>query len=501
MEHRIVLECKNITKHFGQTHALNDVSISFEGGKITGLIGENGSGKSTLMGVATGMVQPTSGEMTLNGKPWKPANSLEAYNQGVRIIVQEANTIANLTIAENLFAGNKSQFSKGCFVSKSKLRSEAQKALESIGCTDINAAWPTRQIDMESRKLVEIARAAYGEVTMFIVDETTTALSHSGRQILYAVMKRMAENGVAVVIISHDLEEMQTQCDLLYVLRDGVLVGELDKEDFNENAIKKKMIGRDLNTGYYRTDEEGYSDQVVLKAENITTLKEIKNFNLELHKGEILGIGGLSECGMHTIGKALYGFEPVLAGQVTNVLNNHITITSSHIAQKSGMAYVSKNRDTESLALSAPIRENIQSTGYDENIAFFNVISYKKEAKYVQKMIDVLKIKCNSMDDEVRSLSGGNKQKVVFGKWVARNSDILILDCPTRGVDIGVKAAMYALINEMKKNGKSIVLISEELPELIGMSDRIIIMKDGKVTTECLRVDHPTENFLIEAMI
>ncbi len=497
----ILLECRKITKNFGQTHALTDVDIVFRRGEIHGLIGENGSGKSTLTSIISGLIPPTSGEMVLEGKPWKPQSSLAGYKNGVRIVVQEASTVPAVTVAENIFMGDETLFAKGPFINRAKLNAAAKSALDGIGVTNILPNAPTWSLDMESRKLVELARAAYGKVDIFIIDETSTALSHNGRMIMYNVMHRLADEGTAVILISHDLAEIQEHCSLITVLRDGQRIGSLKKEEFSDNAIKQMMIGRKIDAEYYRSDEDGYFEQVVLRAENITTLHEIENFSIELHKGEILGIGGLSECGMHTLGKALYGFEPVIRGRVVNEERGGVVITNSEVAMKSGMAYVSKNRDTESLALNAPIRENIQVTGYDENRLFANVISYRKERKYVQDMIKALSIKCNSMDDEVKSLSGGNKQKVVFGKWVAKNSDILILDCPTRGVDIGVKAAMYSLIHRMKQEGKSILMISEELPELIGMCDRLLIMKDGVVANEYLRKNHPTESQLIEAMI
>ncbi|MBQ4001145.1 MAG: sugar ABC transporter ATP-binding protein, partial [Lachnospiraceae bacterium] len=277
------------------------------------------------------------------------------------------------------------------------------------------------------------------------------------------------------------------------------IIGTLDQSEYEPNRIRKMMVGRELKGDYYRSDYEGYSDEVVLKATDVTTLQDLLCLNLELHKGEILGIGGLSECGMHTVGKALFGIEKVLDGDVK--LANGTVVKSPRVAIDNKMAYVSKNRDTESLGLSGTIAENIASTGYKINSFFLNLISFKKEKKYVDRQIEELQIKCAGKNYMVNTLSGGNKQKVVFGKWVASDAEVLILDCPTRGIDVGVKASMYKLFTEMKKAGKAILLISEELQELIGMCDRILIMKDGQVTREVMRAENPTESSLIDYMI
>jgi ribose transport system ATP-binding protein len=261
------------------------------------------------------------------------------------------------------------------------------------------------------------------------------------------------------------------------------------------------MVGREIKGNYYRMDTDGFNDEVVLKAECITTMKDLLCFDLELHKGEILGIGGLSHCGMHTVGRALYGLDEVIDGEVNLKGNKNITIKNPYIAFNSKMGYVSKNRDTESLDPNASISVNINSTGFDKNKLLGVFLSFKKERQNAQLQVDNLAIKCVNIFQPVRAMSGGNKQKVVFGKWIADDADILIMDCPTRGVDIGVKAAMYQLIYEMKKKGKSIVMISEELPELTGMSDRLLIMKDGKITGEFYRQDGFNDHQLIECMI
>ena len=454
---KVLVEVKDMCKNFGVTIALSHVDYTIRTGEIRGLIGENGSGKSTVSSIIAGLQPPTSGTMTYKGKPWKPATVLDAEAAGIGMIVQEAGTIANISVAENIFLGSYKHFKKGPFIDKRAMVAEAKKALEKIGVTHIDPALPARMYDMQERKLIEIAKCMYNDPDLLIVDETTTALSQTGRD-------------------------------------------NISKEDFDPDDIKKKMVGREIKGSYYRDDSDGYDESsVVLRADCITTMHHLLCFDLELHKQEILGIGGLSDCGMHTVGRALYGLEDVVDGQVV-LPGSGVVIKNAQVAFKSSIGYVSKNRDTESLELNASIYANIASTGYDKNTTG-PFISGRKERGYVDKQIKALMIKCQDAHQPVRALSGGNKQKVVFGKWCADDADILILDCPTRGVDIGVKAAMYQLIYEMKKAGKSIVMISEELPELMGMCDRLLIMRDGQISGEFFRRDGYDDKVLIEYMI
>lgn len=496
----VLLEVRDMCKNFGVTVALSHVDFTIKTGEVRGLIGENGSGKSTISSIISGLQSPSSGTMRYQGKPWAPSTVLDAEEAGIAMIVQEAGTIANISVAENIFLGNYKLFRKGPIIDKRAMVTEAGKALEKIGVTHIDPSRPAGMYDMQDRKLIEIAKCMYGDPQLLFVDETTTALSQHGREIIYRIMRRMADEGKAVVIISHDLNEMMEQCDTLTILRDGVIIDDLEKKNFDPDDIKKKMVGRAINGSYYRDDTDGYDeDTVVLKADCITTMDHLLCFDLELHRQEILGIGGISDCGMHTVGRALYGLEDVVDGDVT-LCQRGIKIVSAQAAFQNGMGYVSKNRDTESLELNASIYANIASTGYETNATGL-FISARREKNYVNEQIRALMIKCQDAYQPVRALSGGNKQKVVFGKWMAADPDVLILDCPTRGVDIGVKAAMYQLIYEMKKAGKSILMISEELPELMGMCDRLLIMRNGQISGEFFRKDGYDDKVLIEYMI
>lgn len=392
----------------------------------------------------------------------------------------------------------------GLFVNGKKLRKHAQHALSKIGVTDIDASMITARYDMQQRKLIEIAKCLNKNPEIFIVDETTTALSETGRNLLYKKMNELKAEGKSVLFISHDLEELMEKCDTLTVLRDGNIVANLDKEkgEFEAESIKKFMIGRELQGDYYRSDyDASYSDEVVLKMVDASKGRALKNVSLELHKGEILGIGGLSECGMHELGKALFGNISLDGGFVYCGENLDKLVKNETFAMSQRIGYLSKNRDVEALALKSSIFDNIAIASIN-NIAKYNfLVTKSSEKKLVNKQARELQIKCNSTDDLVSKLSGGNKQKVSLAKWIANDSEILILDCPTRGVDIGVKQFIYQLLYKMKKEGKAILMISEELPELIGMSDRILIMKDGKIQQEFSRSPDLTQEQIVEYMI
>lgn len=392
----------------------------------------------------------------------------------------------------------------GKFVNRKKLNKYAQLALNNIGVNHIISPIPCAAYDMQDRKLIEIAKCLNKNPEIFIVDETTTALSEVGRDILYKQMEILKEKGKSILFISHDLEEIKEKCDTLTVLRDGNIVATMDKskKEFDNDEILKAMIGRKLDGSYYRDDYDGsYGDEVVLKMVDGIMGNKLKHVAVELHKGEILGIGGLSECGMRELGQALFGNIKMEGGYVYSGKHLENLITSEVIAMKNKIGYLPKSRDVQGLSQKDSIFNNIAIASIN-NIAKLNVFVFKgSERKVVSKQIRDLSIKSNTPNDLITTLSGGNKQKVSLAKWIGNESEILILDCPTRGVDIGVKQFIYQLMNQMKKDGKSILMISEELPELIGMSDRILIMKDGKINHEFTRSENLNQEQIIKYMI
>ena len=494
-----ILKATGICKDFGSTKALKNVSLEIRRGEVVGLVGENGSGKSTFSHLLAGIFPMTSGEFELHGEKYTPLNTNDAAEHGIGMIVQELGTVGRISVAANLFLGEESKFGK-ILISRSKMNKAADEALQKYDCGFIKGDMPIDALNMQDKKLVEVVKVMMKNPEILIVDESTTALSQKGRDIIYKLCKQQKADNKSVIFISHDLDEIMEVCDRLLVLRDGELVKEIKKEEFEEDYIKQSLIGRKLEGEYYPSHKELDVDklEVAVEARNLVN-RTLKNVSLDIHYGEILGVGGLSHCGMHELGKVLFGAANVESGSV-KVLPKNVEISSVLVAMKNGIGYVPKDRDKEALVNEGSIKLNISVCGFDV-FAKHGVINPAKESKYVKKQIDDLSIKCQNENQKVKALSGGNKQKVVFGKWIGRDPSILVLDCPTRGVDIGVKAAMYKLMDEMRQQGKALIIISEELNELIGMSDRIIIMKDGEVKKVVSKRAEMTDSNLIDAMI
>jgi ribose transport system ATP-binding protein len=500
MGKRVYLSEQKICKAFGPTRALVDVDITISRGEVHGLIGENGSGKSTFSSIVAGAQPKDSGELYIEGKPYSPKNMIDAQDHGISMIVQEMNTIPTISVASNILIGRFEQFTKFGIVNFREINGQANHILQEIGAGDIKAEAMTYRLNFEDRKIVEIARAMVSDPDLLIVDETTTALAHKGRTILYKLIKKMQEENKCVIFISHDLDELMSVCNCVTILRDGHVIETLVGREITVQKMRRLMVGRELSDNYFRDDFDGsYSDEVVLDACNVT-YGIIEKLNIQLHKGEILGLSGLSACGMHELGQVLFGINRTLTGKVTNCIAD-VEINDPVVAVANRMAYVSKERDKEGIIINATILDNITLPSYDLLSGTLGYISSKDEMNLTQRQIDVMRIKCHDAKQRVSELSGGNKQKIVFAKWLARDCDIYILDCPTRGIDVGVKAFMYQLIYRLKKEGKSIIMISEELPELIGMSDRIVLMKDGRISKEIMRSADVTEQALIEHII
>ena len=496
----IRLQVKNVCKSFGITKALQDVSFNVNKGEVHALIGENGSGKSTLTNSLTGIYQKDSGTFILDGKEIAPKNQVEANLEGVSIIVQELGTLDGLTVAENIFLGHEDMFVKMGIKNTNAMNRRANELLKQYGFERIKASDMIENYNFEDRKLVEIVKATYFGPKIVVIDETTTALSQEGREELYKHMNRIREEGNTVIFISHDLPEILRLSDTITVLRDGVYIDTVKSKDIDEEGLKKLMVGREVTGDYYRADYgEKISDEVVMSVRNVTVPGSIYDVSFDLHKGEILGFGGLSESGMHEVGKACFGASFDREGSVT--LADGTAINDIPTAIHHSVAYTSKDRDNESIVMNQSIGDNICLPSLDELANNMHVLSDRKLKEFSNKYAKEMSTKMVSVDQFVSDLSGGNKQKVVLARWVGKDSDILVLDSPTRGIDIKVKQDIYQLMDRMRKSGKSIILISEELMELIGMSDRIIIMKDGRMSNELLRDPDMDENSLIASMV
>ena len=496
-----VLEIKNMNKSFGPIVALKDVNLTVRRGEIHGLIGENGSGKSTITSIAAGMQKATSGEMFYMGKTWNPSSMIEAKENGVAMILQEANTIPGCKVADNLFAGQEDRFSRFGFVNNRRMYEEADKLLDKYGLTSFRGNTPLDALSFEDRKLIELVRSVAESPEILVIDETTTALSMEGRNLLYRLMHGLAEDGKAVIFISHDMDEILEHCTILTVLRDGEIRGEIRKEEFGRpdcvSNIRKLMVGRDIGDNLFPGEvlpPDNSEEVMVFSGVNSSV---VKDFSLALHKGEIVGLGGLSGCGMHDVGKMAFGLLMPDTGKITYQGND---ILSPQNSVTRGIGYISKDRDTEALILQCSIETNIAMASMGD-MRKGTLLPPGKPRELANDQIEKLEIKCLNGKQWVNTLSGGNKQKVSFAKWLAKGSSFIVMDCPTRGVDIGVKQAMYRLINEMKRQGKTILMISEELSELIGMSDRLLIMKDGKIRKEFEQPGSLTETDIIEYMI
>lgn len=494
-----ILKVEHIYKEFGATKALTDVSMEIYPGEVRGLIGENGSGKSTMSNIIVGIHEKTAGNIIFQEKDFHPKSILDSKKQGICLLAQETGTIAGMTVYENMFLGEETYGSRSIFVSIRKLQKECRKILEENGLGYINPEDNVERYSFEDRKMMEVARAVHHDPQILIVDETTTALSSRGRQKIYEIISAMKRKGKSIIFISHDLDEIMDVCDSVTVLRDGSYIDTLKKEQLSKDALRSLMIGREFDGSYYRTDERSeYDREVVLRAEGIYYKNILKNVSLELHKGEILGIGGLTESGMHELCKILFGALRQDSGRVA--YKDGTLITSPTAALQKKMSYIPKDRDTESIFISANIQDNIAAASYDK-IKKGMFIFPADEKRLAETNAAGLEVKMNHVSQFVNELSGGNKQKVAISKWLANDSEIFLMDCPTRGIDIGVKANIYSLMQKLKKEGKSIVMVSEELTELIGMSDRIIILNNGAVTGQYKREDRPTERKIIELML
>ena len=497
MQQKLLLHAENIDKQFGITHAVDHVSLDFFSGEIHALIGENGSGKSTFTNMLTGIYSLGSGTFVLDGQEVLARNQVDANQHGIAIIVQEIGTLSGLTVAENIFLGQEDPFIHSGIKNTAAMNRKAQELLDSYGFGRIRAGAVIDSYNFEDRKLIEIVKATWFNPKVLVVDETTTALSHSGRDELFKHMRRLRELGSCIIFISHDLEEVLEMSDRVSILRDGVYIDTVEAKNVTSDDLKKLMVGRELGEHYYRTDYgEKIPEEPAVIVRNVSVPGEIEEISFTLHKGEILGIGGLSECGMHEVGKAIFGASFDRTGSVTladGTEINDITTAINH-----SIAYASKDRDNESLLINDSIRDNVTLPSMRDMGRFLN---QKKLHDFADRYAREMSTKMVNVDQFVSELSGGNKQKVVLARWVGKGSDILVLDSPTRGIDVKVKADIYDLMDRMRKEGKSILMISEELPELMGMSDRILIMKDGKISGEFLRDPSMTDTVLIEKMI
>lgn len=499
---KAVLKIEKLCKRFGPTIANHNISLEINAGEVIGLAGENGSGKSTLLSQIAGIYKNDSGTMTLNGKAYAPFSALEANSRGIAMVVQELGTVTCLNAGNNIFLGKMKQYEKFGIIDFKAMDRKIRQICERWGIPPIDSRKEMERLDVESKKMVELVRALSIEPQILILDEITQSLSQNNRNILFSIIKRFREEGRIVLLITHDVEEMIEISDRIIVLRDGEIVAEMESTKTTGDEVKQKMVGREINHGYYREEQEpSYTEDIVLLARGLAIDGRLAPLDFELHAGEILGFCGLSDSGIHDVGKALYGVET--DGRKGTVVLKHSgkEIKNAREALKNRIGYLPKERDHDCLMLKACIKDNFSLASLREMKGKMGYISSHKLDKNAEKLVEHYQVKCSDIYQSINHLSGGNKQKVNLGRWMAKALDVLILDCPTRGVDVGVKAYIYQLMKQAKETGLAIILISDELTEVLGMSDRVIVMKNGEVVSRLDRGVDFTEEKVIEVMI
>ena len=494
------LEIRGLDKFFGPTHANRGIDLTVKRGEIHGLIGENGSGKSTLLSQIAGLYRRDGGEMFVDGEPYDPHSPIDANRRRISMVMQELGVVGNLPAGVNVYLGRTGQFSKFGIINMRKMRREAAGQFEKWGLDAPPLGQMTDGMMIESRKMIELARALSVDPELLLLDEVTQSLSLNNRNKLYELIRRFKDMGRSVLVITHDIDEMVEITDTITVLRDGQVIGTVDSRKTTPDEIRMMMVGRELSGDYYRADNApSYEDEVVLEVSGVSVPGELEDVSFELHRGEILGFCGLSDSGIHAVGKAVYGLTG--ATGTVHYLPADVNITSAPQALANHIGYVPKDRDNEALMIHASIRDNFCLPSLTELKGAAGFLNPKKLGKLAGEMRDKLSVKCTGIFQPMDALSGGNKQKVNLGRWLAKDLKLLILDCPTRGVDVGVKAYIYSLMNEAKRQGIATILISDELTEVLGMADRLMVMKDGKVTKTIDRGPDFTEQSVIGVMI
>lgn len=499
-ENKVIFEAKGMNKFFGPTHANKDVNITLRSGEIHALAGENGSGKSTLLSMICGILPSCSGSMKINGEDYNPKSPIEANDKKIGFIVQELGLIQTLPVAINMYIGRMKKYKKFGILDLNLMYSDAKKELDHYGFGFIRPRYPVSALSVEKRKIVEVVKALSILPAILILDETTQALSYDNRKILYSLIQKAKQKGVAVLLVTHDLEEMVELADCVTVLKDGAVSAYLEKDEVTVNNIRTSMVGREVVGDYYRTDFlPSYNEEVALQVENLSVKGHFEDVSFNLHKGEILAICGLSDAGIHEVGKALTGI--LKASGMVKEMESKIVIRRPTDAMKAKIAYVPKDRDYEALMMNTTIRSNLYIPSARELGGRRRCIVPSQASKLAQEALKRFSVRCLGIDQSISALSGGNKQKISIGRWLIKDLNVLIMDCPTRGVDVSVKQYIYEMMQKLKGEGKAMVLIADEMAEAIGMADRLLVMKNGKISGMLDRSELLTEVQVIEVMI
>jgi len=477
------VEIKGATKAFGGVKALTDVSFDLRAGEIHALLGENGAGKSTLVKILSGIYTKDKGTVKVLGKTVESLNPKKAQELGIAIIHQELNMCTHLTVTENIFLGR--EYRKGAILDNRRMRKETLKILETfdIGITPDTIVG---HLPISKQQMVEIVKALSTDSKILIMDEPTSALTSSEIEELFKLIRKLRESGCGIIYISHRLEELQHIADRVTVLRDGTYIKTEDFDKITLPEIISLMVGRDIVEKFPRVSCE--PGEVVFEVKNLNAGRMVRDVSLSVRKGEIVGIAGLMGAGRTETTRAIFGADVKQSGELY-LHGEQLDIKKPIDAIRKGLVLIPEDRKKDGLCLKLTIAENVALPNLDLLSGALTIVSRSKERAMANGCVSDLSIRTQSVEKEAYSLSGGNQQKVVVGKWLARNSKMVIFDEPTRGIDVGAKVDIYNLMNELKQKGIGVLFVSSELPEILGISDRIIVMCDGRITGEFSQSD------------
>lgn len=488
-----LIELQNIYKSFPGVEAVKNVSLKVNAGEVRALIGENGAGKSVTAKMIAGIHEPDKGTILVGGKAVSLHSPAEAYDLGISLIHQELKLVPNINVAKNLLLGRLPSKYAGMIDSK-KLYSDAKKVLKSVHLNDLNPDELVGTLSVAQQQLIEIAKHVSRESIIMIMDEPTAALPIEDVKTLFTIIRRLKEEGLAIIYISHRLEEIFEVADSVTVLRNGVLIDTCDVKSISKDRMIKMMVNRDLKTFY--TKKSVQIKEEILKVEDLAT-DHVSDVSFTVRKGEIVGIAGLMGSGRTEIIRGLFGVDEVKGGTI-NLLGSEIKNRNPLDAINREMAWVTEDRKQQGLVLSMSVAQNVTLPS-THKCGRFGLISSKQQQAFTNNFVDKLKIKTPSLKQLVVNLSGGNQQKVIVGKWLGTTPSLLVLDEPTRGIDIGAKAEMFKIIGDLVEQGLGIILISSEMPELLALCDRIVVMSKGEVTGRFNREEFDQEAILAAA--
>ncbi|MBF9015821.1 MULTISPECIES: sugar ABC transporter ATP-binding protein [unclassified Oceanispirochaeta] len=490
-----VVYLENIDKRFGGVHALKNLTLHIEEGKVHCLAGENGCGKSTLIKTISGVHTPDMGKIFLNGEEHHKLTPMQSISAGIQVIYQDFSLFQNLSVAENI-AMNKLVKNRRKFISEKDYKEIAREALDKIG-VDLDLSELVENLSVADKQLVAIARALTSEKShLIIMDEPTSALTHTEIQRLLDIIRLLKKQNIAILFVSHKLKELMEVCDQFIVMRNGQIVEEGPVENFDEKKISALMIGREIESS--RKEKKEDSEEVILEVDGISYKDKFKDISFSLGKGEILGITGLLGCGRTEIVSSLFGVLPVDHGEI-RVKGNPVKISNPSIAKKNGIGYVPEDRLTEGLLLQQSIQSNGIMASLENFSSRFGIINFDRVRSIVSEKIRELKLNTSDISVPVRTLSGGNQQRVVIAKWLCADIDILILNGPSVGVDVGSKFEIHKKIQELRKAGTSVIIVSDDIPELVDNCDRVLLIHKGELHKE-YGYDSITEEVLMAGL-